>query len=359
MGSSTGIMADRLGSTTGRPLPRLVLVRHVVMTFLLAMLLPAACQTSAAPERLKLRIGISQWPGFDVFYHARQRGLFEKRGLDVQLMKFDNQQDAARAAVLGSLDAAFVAAWDMLQVVPGNDSPAMFLVTNISYGADGIVARPGITSMAELRGKRVAAKVAAVNHLILSEALALHRIGANEIELVDIDNAVAERQMYEGSVDAATIWEPALSQIAARTGGSILYTTREIDSAVVDGLITSKQTIAARREALIRLILVWFDVMHALEREPDQVYADAGAAIGVDAATFARSYAGVKKGDRALNRRMFIEGGLRHALVTAVEVLRHSPASHPPRTDAIAPELLAAALERWRPLPEPGSTASR
>jgi NitT/TauT family transport system substrate-binding protein len=320
---------------------------------------PAACKAIDGDEPMTLRIGVSQWPGFDIVHHGREQKLFEKRGLDVQLMRFDNQQDAARAVVLGSLDAAFVSVWDMIQVVPANDSPAFILVTNVSHGADGIVARPGIATLADLRGKRVTAKLATINHLILLEALALHRMTPDDVQIVDIDNQRAERRMYEGSVDAAVLWEPALSQIAGTTGGSILYTTREVDSLIVDGLVTSKKALADKREALVRLLLVWFDIMYDLETHPDQVYANAGAAIGVDAGTFARSYAGLERGDRDLNRRMFDQGRLLRAIDAQAELLRTLPQGGTVRADAIiAPDLVAAALARWRPPAATGTPAS-
>ena len=318
-----------------------------------------ACKAGDAGEPMRLRIGISQWPGFDVLYHARKEGYFARRGLDVQLMHFDNQQDASRAVVLGSLDAAFVSIWDTLQVVPGNDSPAFILVTNVSHGADGIVARPGVSSLLDLRGKRVATKLGTVNQLILLEALSLHRMTPDDIQIVDIHNDLAERRMYDGSIDAAVTWEPTMSRIAAKTRGSIVFTTRDVDSLVIDGLATSKKALHEKREALIRLLLVWFDVMHDVETRPDQVYASAGAAIGLDAETFARGYAGIERGDRALNREMFDQGRLLRAIAAQAALIRAHPLGSMVRTDlVVSSDFLAAALERWRPLPSPSAPAS-
>ena len=295
-----------------------------------------ACKAGDAGEPMRLRIGISQWPGFDVLYHARKEGYFARRGLDVQLMHFDNQQDASRAVVLGSLDAAFVSIWDTLQVVPGNDSPAFILVTNVSRGADGIVARPGIASLPELRGKRVATKLGTVNQLILLEALTLHRMTPADVH-----------------------WEPTMSRIAAKTGGSIIFTSRDVDSLVVDGLATSKRALDEKREALVRLLLVWFDIMHDLETRPDQVYANASAAIGLDAETFARNYAGIERGDRDLNLEMFDQGRLLRTIEAQTALIRTHPLGSAVRSDLVVPSgFLAAALERWRPGSSPSSRAA-
>jgi NitT/TauT family transport system substrate-binding protein len=327
----------------------------------LAVLVTAAvaCKAGDAGEPMRLRIGLAQWPGFDILYHARDQGYFEQRGLDVQLMHFDNQQDASRAVVIGSLDAAFVSIWDTIQVVPGNDSPAFILVTNVSRGADGIVARPGIASLPELRGKRIATKLGTVNQLILLEALTLHQMTPEDVQIVDIQNELAERRMHDGSIEAAVTWEPTMSRIAASTGGSIVFSTRDVDSLVVDGLATSKKALHEKREALIRLLLVWFDIMHDLETRPDQVYASAGAAIGVDAETFARSYAGIERGDRDLNREMFDQGRLRRTVEAQAALIRTHPLGSAIRADLVVPsDFLAAALERWQPLPSPRARAS-
>jgi NitT/TauT family transport system substrate-binding protein len=310
-----------------------------------------ACTGRDAGELIPLRIGTTQWPGFDIMHHASKERLFERRGLSVQWMFFDNQQDSTRAVMLGSLDAAFSSVWDTIQIDPGNDSPAIILITNVSHGADGIVARPGIASMANLRGKRVATKLGTINQLILLEALTLHGMTPEDIEIVDIDNETAERRIYEGSIDAAVTWEPAMSRITAKIGGAIVYTTREVGSQVVDCLVTGRKVLDHKREAMIRLLLVWLDVMHDLETRPDQVYANAGAGIGVDAETFARSYAGLERGDRDLNERMFGQGRLLRTIEAHDQILRAHPFGHRVRGDAISDaEILAAALARWRPL---------
>jgi NitT/TauT family transport system substrate-binding protein len=177
-----------------------------------------------------------------------------------------------------------------------------------------------------------------------------------DLEIIDIENEVAERRMYEGTIDAAVTWEPTLSRITAQTGGAIVYTTREVGSQVVDCLVTGRKLLDYKREALIRLLLVWLDVMHDLETRPDQVYANAGAAIGVDAETFARSYAGLERGDRDLNEQMFGQGRLLRAIHAHDELLRTHPFGRAVRSDAIVDaEVLAAAIARWRPLAMPAS----
>lgn len=65
-----------------------------------------------------LRIGISSWPGFDIVLYAQEAGLLEQRGLEVELVRFESQQDSMRAMMRGSLDAVFSSLWDTMQKDP-------------------------------------------------------------------------------------------------------------------------------------------------------------------------------------------------------------------------------------------------
>jgi NitT/TauT family transport system substrate-binding protein len=336
----------------GRRHPRSPSLRERLL--LASILLSAITCKGSGDEALTLRIGVSQWPGFDVMHHARKERLFEQRGLTVEWMTFDNQPESTRAVTRGSVDAAFSSVWDTIHVDAGKDSPVLILVTDVSHGADGITARPGIASMADLRGKRVAVRLGTITQLILTEALALHGMTPDDIEMVDIDMQETERLMDEGAIDATVSWEPKLSRITAKTSGATVFTTREVDSLAVDGLVTSQKALDHKREALIRLLMVWLDVMHDLETRPDQVYANAGAAIGVDAGTFASSYAGLERGDRSLNEEMFGQGRLLRAIRAHNELPR--PHGRTVRSDAIFDaEILTAALARWRPLGSPAA----
>jgi NitT/TauT family transport system substrate-binding protein len=63
---------------------------------------------SLAPQQLApLRVGIVSWAGFDIALYAQEAGLFKKHGLNVQLIRFENQQDSTRAMLRGNLDANF------------------------------------------------------------------------------------------------------------------------------------------------------------------------------------------------------------------------------------------------------------
>lgn len=311
-----------------------------------------ACSLIPSTELQPLKIGITTWPGFDIALYAKATGLFEKRGLKVEVVRFENNQDAARAVLRGSLDASFVSLWDAMQVDPQNDAPAFVLVTNISHGADGVVSQGTLKSVADLRGKKVAAKLGTVNHLILLEALKLHKLKPAEVQIEDISNEIGAQLIEKGKVDGAVLWEPLLGETAKKNKGNIIYTTKEIDSLVIDGLLTRSQLLQSKKAELTQFVLTWFDVMHAVETQPNDVYEVVAKELGQRKESFASDYAGLKKGDIEMQQRMFVSPGrLKQATEQLTQLLEEDPRhGRLPRKDLdINAELVTRAIEAWKP----------
>ncbi|MDJ0702020.1 MAG: MetQ/NlpA family ABC transporter substrate-binding protein [Leptolyngbyaceae cyanobacterium MO_188.B28] len=294
---------------------------------LLSVLSLNGCSFKAGDD-LTLQVGITNWPGYDVVLYAQAAGLFENRGLDVKLVRFSNPQDAARALLRGSIDASFMNLSVAMQADPGNDSPVFIMVADTSYGSDGIVAQSEIHTVEDLKGKRVAAKLGAANHLILLEALQANQIKPEEVAIENVSNEIAQQLMETGKVDAAATWEPLLSQIKQATDGNIIHTTKDVDTLVIDGLASRSAVVVKKKEAFKRFILAWFDLMQVIAEEPDKVFVDVAAQLGQSADSFARDYAGLKPGDIAMNQRMLPGGRLQEAAQQLKQLLsadsRHS-----------------------------------
>ncbi|MGA7937700.1 MAG: ABC transporter substrate-binding protein [Kovacikia sp.] len=339
------ITANRPGTRQSWWLGGLFLIALIVSLIL------NACTSGQASRLQPLKIGITTWPGFDVVLYAKEAGLFQKNGLDVNLIRFENQQDSARAVLRGTLDAAFASLWDVMQVDPGNDKPVFFMVTNISHGADGIVARSGIQTVKDLRGKRVAAKLGTVNHLILLEALKLHNIKPSEVKIEDIPNETAAEMIVAGKLDGAVLWEPLLSETAKKSKGKIVYTTKEVDSLVIDGVVSRSQVLQSKKAEVSKFISTWFEVMNAVDTKPKEVFQQVGKVLNQNGESFASDYSGLKKGDIAMQKQMFqTEGRLQAATKQLIHLLEEDPRhGHIARKDVeIDPEPVTAAIKEWK-----------
>ncbi|WP_293129094.1 ABC transporter substrate-binding protein [Microcoleus sp. bin38.metabat.b11b12b14.051] len=311
-----------------------------------------ACTFGHNQSLKPLRVGITSWVGFDVVLYAQASELFKQRGLKVEFVRFDNQQDSSRAVMSDRLDAAFISVWDVMQVDADNRQPVVLMTTNISAGSDGIVAKPEINSLENLRGKRVGAKLGTVNHLILLEALKAHQIKPADVQILDYSNEVAAQKLSSEDIDAAILWQPLLGETAKTINGNVIYTTKQVDSLVIDIFMSNDRTVKAKQAELTQFILAWFDVMHAVETKPNQVFEVVAKKLGQSSASFASDYAGLKKGDIAMNQRMFqTNGRLSSAKTQIIQLLKADPRhGRVIRQDVkIDGSLVSKAMEVWKP----------
>lgn len=320
--------------------------------FALALLVVISLNACSQSQSLQpLKIGITTWPGFDIVLYAQTTGIFKQHGLNVELVRFENQQDSSRAVLRGALDGAFTSLWDVVQVDPGEDKPEVLLVSNISHGSDGIVARSGIQTIKDLQGKRVGAKLGTVNHLILLEALKLHQMKPEAVTIEDVSNETAVELLQKGKLDAAVVWQPVLGETATAIKGKIVFTTQEVDSLVIDTLMSRSSVVRNKSAELVQFIQSWFDVMQAVDTKPTEVYDRVGQALGQTGASFGQDYAGLKKGDVAMQQRMFqSDSRLRAAIAQMTELLKADPRSgRVPREDVeINAELVTSAISTWK-----------
>ena len=304
-----------------------IIPRPVQRWFILGLILSlviSSC-TMGLQQRSTLKIGINSWPGYAIAYYADATHLFEDRGLNVEFIPFNNQQDNIRATMRGALDASFIPLWEVLQADPGDYQPAFLMVTDISAGSDGIVASSGINTVADLKGKKVGVKLGTVPHLVLLEALQTEQLPPNDVDIVDIPNDISVQQLRAGKLDAAVVWEPDLSKTAEEIGGTVIFTTADVDSLVIDGLASRHEFAKAHKKMFTRFMLAWLEAINAVETNPDEVFELIGQRLGQSKDTFAADYAGLEKGDWTMNQRMFGDERLTEAIQQITELLAADP----------------------------------
>src|SRR5439155_17964911 len=123
----------------------------------------AACTSTAASDT-KITIGFSAWPGWFPLQVAAEKGLFAKNNVNVELKYFDSYTDSLNALSTGAIDANTQTLNDTLASVSGGAKQTIVVVNDNSTGNDKIIAREGITSVAELKGKKIAVEQSAVDH---------------------------------------------------------------------------------------------------------------------------------------------------------------------------------------------------
>ena len=302
-------------------------VRFVILVFFVGAIAIAlkGCNLEQAKPLKVFKVGLNNWPGYQIALYAKEAGIYRKHGLDVQFIRFNNQQDNIRATMRGSQDVSFAPLSEVMQVDWNEETPNFVMVVDISAGSDGIAARPGINSVKDLKGKKVSAKFSTVSHLILLEALKANNLEPTDVEIIDVANERGADLLKQGKIDVAVLWEPLLTKASKEVGGKVIHTTADVDSLVIDGLATRASLLKNKQDEVIQFIQAWFDTIEAVNKQPQVVFASVAKQIGMTPEAFATDFEGLKKGDREMNRRMFVEGRLQEAYQQIYQLLLADP----------------------------------
>jgi NitT/TauT family transport system substrate-binding protein len=220
---------------------------------LICIVLAACGATEPASEPLRLRL--VTWPGYAPLYAVADHELAAPTRLEVSTS--DIAQDNYRAFAEGRVDVLASTLFSAIQFVDQGTPARVILVTDYSNGADGIIARAGIESMADLEGQRVAVESGSISHFILLRGLHDAGLTQDDIEVVHVVTGEAQDAIEEGTVDAAAVWEPVLSEYASAHNVEPLFTSAEIPNQVVDVLIVSPELLDERTEDLANLLRGW------------------------------------------------------------------------------------------------------
>ena len=211
--------------------------------------------TAASADPLK--IGYSDWPGWVAWQVAIEKGWFKEEGVDVQFEWFDYvpSMDAFSA---GKIDAVCMTNGDALVVGATGGKSVMILINDYSNGNDMIVAKPGIKSLKDLKGKKIGVEVGFVDHLLLLNGLEKAGMKESDVTLVNTKTNETPQVLASGDVDAIGAWQPSSGQAMKLVAGSTaVYTSAEEPGLIYDVLAVNPASLSSRREDWLKVVKVW------------------------------------------------------------------------------------------------------
>ena len=179
-------------------------------------------------------MGTSLWPGFEPFYVARERNFWRED--QIKLLEYTSTSELTRAFRNGTIDAGLLTLDEALLLVEDRQDIKILLVTDLSHGADVIVAKPGFHSMKELRGHRIGAETTGVGTYLLFRALELAGLRPVDVEIVTPEFSEEQAALDRGLVDAVVTYEPVRTKLKSAGARQIFDSTR-IPGEIVDVLL--------------------------------------------------------------------------------------------------------------------------
>ena len=143
--------------------------RNILRTLSAAAMLPLlnAC---GAQQAKQLVIASHVWPGYELMFLARREGWLPAESLN--LLETASATGSLAALAEGRADGAALTLDEVLRARADGIRLTIILVFDISAGADVVLARPNIHTLADLSGKRIGVEKTALGALVLYKLLA-------------------------------------------------------------------------------------------------------------------------------------------------------------------------------------------
>lgn len=263
------------------------------------LLVVATCLAGCQPPVEPLRIVSSPWPGYEPLYLARDLGYLKETSVRVTELPSSNLNMEAFSN--GSTDLSTLTLDETLTLLARGHKLRILLVMDISNGADAVVAKPGIKSLAELKGKRLGMENIPLGAYILSRVLDMSGLEAADIDVIPMPEDKHEKAYLQGKIDAAITMEPYKSKIT-KAGAHVLLDSRQLPNEIFDLIVVREEVYQTRRDHLCHLAQQWFRTLDYVQANQQDAYTRMGKRLGMDAAAFRASMDGLKVPSRQDNQ---------------------------------------------------------
>lgn len=266
------------------------------LTLMFTALALILCFAATAPtaEKTQLKIAHATWVGYGPLYIAKDKGMFDKYGLDVQLMVIEDESQYAAALASGNIDGlGNVLDREVIHFAKGTPE-VVVLAMDESAGGDGIVSSKEIKTLADLKGKSVGLDKSSTSYFFFLTAIEKAGVPEDSVKISEMGSSDAGAAFVAEKLDAAVTWEPWLTNAGQREGGHVLVSSKDFPRTIVDVLVLRKDIADAHPKAPVSLTKAWFEAVEWYEANPDAGNEIMAKAMGLKTEEMAEMAAGVK-----------------------------------------------------------------
>lgn len=257
----------------------------------LAAVIAGTASAGAEPVRL----GLQPWLGYGPLWVAEQNGYFDDHGVDVELSNFNWDQDMTAALASGNLDVIAAATNTTITNINQGVDQKGFLVMDLAFEADAILAGSDIESISDLEGKTVAFESGTTSDLLINYALRENGMSIDDIEHVPMGASEAGLALIAARADAAVTYEPYASTALSQDDSyRVIMTAADKPGLISDMLTASSTWIEENPEAVRGLIRAWDDAIAFIRENPEEGGEMIAEAVGSPMEEFEPAFEGVR-----------------------------------------------------------------
>lgn len=205
----------------------------------------------------------------------------------------------------GNLEAAALTLDEVLSLIQDGFELSVILAMDVSAGADVLLAKPEIATLADLRGKQVAVEYSGVGAIMLDAAL--EAAGLTAADIVIVACTVDNHEICYLLVDAVVTFEPVKTRLMAR-GAQILFDSSLIPGRIVDVLVVRKDIAESQPTQFQLLLAGYFQALEYLQTQTDDAARRITRRLGISPEEVLTSFDGMSIPGLAGNKSLLGDG---------------------------------------------------
>jgi len=210
------------------------------------------------PEAGTFKMGTEPWLGYGPWWIAKAKDTFGANGVTATVTSFDTDDQINAALVSGQIDGANIATHTALRLISSGTPITIVLLLDQSNSADAMIAGPGIASITDLKGKKVAYEEGTTSDILLRYALSQNQMTITDVVKVPTPAAQAGLALAAKKVDAAVTYEPYLTSVMGQDPTiKEIYKAEALPGLIGDVFVVRNDYLAAHPGQVYGLLKAW------------------------------------------------------------------------------------------------------
>lgn len=219
---------------------------------------------------------------------ADELGYFEAEGVDVEVIIYENNSDSIEAIRNGEADIIAITFVDLYREWTQDNPYVAIVAGDYSYGADAIIAKLGIETLDDLKGKKVAAEFGTIPEFLLDFAITNRSsITLDDIEKVNLTVDEAVDAFVNNGIDAIATFEPYASEVMSQIDANVIFDSKNERGLVVDVGMVEQSNLQENFEEFEKVVRAWFKTIEFYNSNTDEAISIMANAAGIEPEEFA------------------------------------------------------------------------
>jgi NitT/TauT family transport system substrate-binding protein len=205
---------------------------------------------------------------FTPFYAGKQRNIFKKYGLDVEVISVGGATQVVQILLGGSVDFAIVGGASIRAAAQGAD--IVWIASYINHIPWALIVKPHIKNVEDIKGRKLGISRFGTASDV-STRLVMERIGLNPDKDITIVQVGGQTERFaalrSGAVDG-TVVGPPLSGIADKLGYNVFFKMADLGVAYPhEGIVVTRQYATSRRETILSFLKGFLETVKTMKAD--------------------------------------------------------------------------------------------